>query len=140
MCVNFIQKWRELWFKVDSERKIFEKLFMAILFTVRVFARNLLRGNHLTSNKPTHYLLDHGDFAHNAHTILRIFPISNLFSLLPRETMQSSVRLWASVDIGALTKELWIKVFSRVLQYFFTSSELFPQECATLFTPPNCGR
>ena len=31
--------------KVDSERQIFEKLFMAILFTLRVFARKLLRGN-----------------------------------------------------------------------------------------------
>ena len=32
-------------FKVDSERQIFEKFFMAILFTLRVFARNLLRAN-----------------------------------------------------------------------------------------------
>ena len=27
MCVNFIHKWRDLQFKVDSERQIFEKLF-----------------------------------------------------------------------------------------------------------------
>ena len=53
-----------------------------ILLTLRVFARNLLRGNRrrntffvfrfniwpgtrtlaFSSNKPTHYLLDHGDF------------------------------------------------------------------------------
>ena len=32
-------------FTVDSERQIFEKLFMAILFVLWVFARNLLRGN-----------------------------------------------------------------------------------------------
>ena len=76
--VNFIYKWRNLQFKVDSERQIF---FMAILFTRRVFARNLLGGNRrrnifrillwclawnsnpgFSSNKPTHYLLDHGDF------------------------------------------------------------------------------
>ena len=31
VCVNFIQKWRDLQFKVDS---FFEKLFMAILFTL----------------------------------------------------------------------------------------------------------
>ena len=82
VCVNFVHTWRDLQFKVDSERQIFfEKLFMAILFTLRVFARNLLRGNRrrnifrisfwclawdsnpgLSSNKPTHYLLDHGDF------------------------------------------------------------------------------
>ena len=71
--VNFIHKWRDLQFKVDSERQIlfFEKLFITILFNLRVFARNLLRGNHwkrnflyfglmpgLTSNKSTHYPLD----------------------------------------------------------------------------------
>ena len=72
VCVNFIHKWRD-WF--------FEKLFMAILFILGVFDRNLLRGNRrrnifcilywclaccsnpsLTSNKPTHYLLNYGDF------------------------------------------------------------------------------
>ena len=61
--------------------RFFEKLFMEICFTLRVFARNLLRGNRrrnpfrisfwcltwgsnpgFSSNKPTHYLLDHGDF------------------------------------------------------------------------------
>ena len=32
VCVNFIHKWRDLQFKVDSERQIFfEKLFMAVL-------------------------------------------------------------------------------------------------------------
>ena len=60
----------------------FEKsLFMAVLITLRVSARNLLKGNRrintfcisfwclawasnsgFTSNKATHYLLDHGDF------------------------------------------------------------------------------
>ena len=34
---------QHLQFKVDSERQIFEKFFMAILFSLRVFARNLLR-------------------------------------------------------------------------------------------------
>ena len=36
VCVNFIHKWRDLQFKVDSERKIFRETF--------------------------HYLLEHGDF------------------------------------------------------------------------------
>ena len=37
LCVNFIHKWWDLQFKVDTERQIlFEKLFMAILFTFRV--------------------------------------------------------------------------------------------------------
>ena len=68
--------------KSTPNDRFFEKLFTPILFTLRVFARNLLRGNRrrntfrisfwclawdsnsaLSSNKPTHYLLDHGDFA-----------------------------------------------------------------------------
>ena len=68
--------------KSTPNGRFFEKLFMAILFPLRVFARNLLRGNSRrntfnifffwclvwgsnpgsSSNKPTHYLLDHGDF------------------------------------------------------------------------------
>ena len=67
--------------KSIPNHRFFEKLFMAILFTLRVLARNLLRGNRrrntfrilswclawhsnpgFSSNKPTHYLLDHGDF------------------------------------------------------------------------------
>ena len=69
--------------KSTPNDRFFEKLFMAILFTLRVFARNLLRGNRrrytfpisfwclawdsnpdFSSNKPTHYLLDHGDFTY----------------------------------------------------------------------------
>ena len=39
----FVHTWRDLQFKDDSDR-FFKKLFMAILFSIRVFARNLLRG------------------------------------------------------------------------------------------------
>ena len=77
--VNFLHKWRGLQFKVDSEEQIIDKLFMEILFTLSLFARNLLRVNRrrnticiswqacgsnldFTSNKPTHDLLDYGDF------------------------------------------------------------------------------
>ena len=45
VCVNFIHKWRDLQFKVDSERHIFLRNFSWHLITHRVFARNLLRGN-----------------------------------------------------------------------------------------------
>ena len=70
--------------KSTANDRFFEKLFMTIIITVRVFARNLLRGNRrrntfrilfwclacgsypgFTSNKPTHYLLDYGDFVFN---------------------------------------------------------------------------
>ena len=43
----FIREWRDLQFKVDSERQIFGKLFIAILFILIVFVRNLLKGNRL---------------------------------------------------------------------------------------------
>ena len=67
--------------KSISNDRFFEKLFHAILFTLRVFARNLQRGCRrrstfcilfwclawgwnlgFTSNRPTLYLLDHGGF------------------------------------------------------------------------------
>ena len=44
VCVNFIREWRPLQFKVDSERQIFGEIFTwQALFTLRVFARNLLK-------------------------------------------------------------------------------------------------
>ena len=42
----FIRKSQDLQFEVDCERQMFEKLFIAILFTLRDFARNSLRGSH----------------------------------------------------------------------------------------------
>ena len=46
VCVNFIHKRRDLQFKVDSERQIFLRNFSwQFYFTLRVFARNQLRGN-----------------------------------------------------------------------------------------------
>ena len=46
VCANFIHKWRDLQFKVDSERQIVLRNFSwQFLFTFRVFTRNLLRGN-----------------------------------------------------------------------------------------------
>ena len=54
VSVNFLEEWHDLQFRVDSERQIFEKLFMEILFTLRNFA-----------NEPTHYRLDYGDSLRN---------------------------------------------------------------------------
>ena len=45
-CVNFIREWRDRQFNVVFERQIFLRNFiMAGLFSLRVFARNLLRRN-----------------------------------------------------------------------------------------------
>ena len=70
--------------KSTPNDRFFEKLFIVILFTLRVSARNLLRGNRrrnnfhilfwclawisktaFSYNKPTHYLLNHGVFVVN---------------------------------------------------------------------------
>ena len=72
VCINFIHKWWDLHFW---------KVFMAVLFTLRDFAKNLLKGNcqrntfcilfwclawgsnpGSTFNKLTHYQLDCGDY------------------------------------------------------------------------------
>ena len=83
VCVNFIHKWRDLQFKVDSERQILfwetfhgnfiysqsffqksaerkspKKYFLYFLFWCLAWGSN----PGFTSNKPTHYLLDHCDF------------------------------------------------------------------------------
>ena len=71
--------------KSTSNDRFFKKLFMVILFTLRVFDRNLLRGNRrrntfrisflclawdsnpdYSSNKPQHYLIDCVDYKHTA--------------------------------------------------------------------------
>ena len=63
-----------LQFEDDSMNDRFlRNFFTAILFTLRAFVRNLLRGSHrrwwpgirtqaFVSNKPTHYILDYGDY------------------------------------------------------------------------------
>ena len=74
VCVNFIHKWRDLQFIVDSERQIVWETFHSnFYFILRVFARNLLRGNRRRNTFRTSfwclawdsnpgYLLDHGYF------------------------------------------------------------------------------
>ena len=81
---------RYLKFKADSERYNCRKLFKAILYSLRVLARYLLRENwcrtniflniwnlnhSLTSNRPIHYLLDYGDYK-SLHTI-RAYTLSS---------------------------------------------------------------
>ena len=81
LFIYFIYTWRDLRFKVDSERQIFLRIFSWQFSYSQSFARNLLRENHrrntcrssfwclaqdtnpgFSSNKPTHSLLEHGDF------------------------------------------------------------------------------
>ena len=107
--------------------RFFEKLFMAILFTLRVFARNLLRGNRrrnlfcilfwcpnwgsyprFTSNKPTHYLLDHGD-NNWVKSYLRLYILNRSFLKYPKSTTNNSVirRIYVfEIRFGTLNKNL----------------------------------
>ena len=41
MCFNLIQEWQNLKFKIQSVRHILRNFLMAILFTLRVSAKNL---------------------------------------------------------------------------------------------------
>ena len=80
--VNFIRERRDLQFNVDSKRQIFEKLFHgSYIYTQRFCQKSAeskspkkyflyyifddwvgIRTQAFASNKPTHYMLDHGDF------------------------------------------------------------------------------
>ena len=97
--------------KSTSNDRFFEKLFMAILFTLRVFARNqqspraeeillyilfwcLAWGSNLgfTSNKPTHYLLGYGK------VYVRATVKSSFKSGIPETNLQHVVGMCKSVD------------------------------------------
>ena len=104
--------WRELQCKKSTPNdRFFEKLFMAILFYSQSFARNLLRANRwrntfcilfwclawrsnpaFKSNKPTHYLLDYGDF-----TKLYLVEIFNLMENWAQNTQNKYVHRWQPV-------------------------------------------
>ena len=85
VCLNFIREWRDLQFNVDFEQQIFEKLFQSRIYlpseclseicweeiAEEIFVFHIsfwwLTWNMnpgLTSNKPTHYLLDYGYFTY----------------------------------------------------------------------------
>ena len=88
VCVIFIHKWRDLQFKVDSERQLFWETFNGNFIYSQSFwqksaerksnRRNTFRilfwylawdlNRGFSSNKPTHYLLDHGDFLYSFQT------------------------------------------------------------------------
>ena len=73
VCVNFLYMSCETYsLKSTPKDRFLEKLFMAVLFALRVFVRNFDTDLGLTSDKPTHYLLDHGDFNHVIRFIIGI--------------------------------------------------------------------
>ena len=67
LCVLIIHKWRDLQFKVDSERHFFVKLFMGILFYAqekKYFSYFVLM---FGLGLEPYYLLDHGDLFISTH-------------------------------------------------------------------------
>ena len=82
VCVNFRREWRDLQLKVDSERQIFWETFSWQVYLLSEFLPEIcweevaeeiffvvcfddwpgIRSLAFASNKPTHYILDHGDF------------------------------------------------------------------------------
>ena len=90
MCVNFIREWRDLQFNVDSERQTFEKLFHGRFIYSQSFCQKsaerkspkkhflylisddypVIRTQAFASNKPIHYILDHGDFTNGFTNIV----------------------------------------------------------------------
>ena len=79
--VNLIHKWRDLKFKADSERQIFWETLPSNFIYSQSFCQKSAETNRrrntfcilfwclawgsypgFTSNKPTHYLLDYGDY------------------------------------------------------------------------------
>ena len=80
-CLNFIREWQDLQFNVDSERHIFEKGFHGRFIYSQNFCQKSakrtlpkkyfsyfifddwpgIRTQAYVTNKPTHYILDHGD-------------------------------------------------------------------------------
>ena len=93
--------------QLTSNDRFFEKLFMANLFTLTVFPRNLLKGNRRrnnfcisfwclvwgsTSNKPTHYPLNYGDFGYR----LSWFVISSTYSFLKNDDRAPNTAIWTS--------------------------------------------
>ena len=75
VCFNFIHEWWDLQFKIDSEIQFYSQSFCQkstegkeaeeiFSFLCLTWVLN----SCLTSNKPTHYLLNYGDFYVYTHT------------------------------------------------------------------------
>ena len=75
VCFNLIREWIDLQFNVDSERHGFKAAFhgnFIFIFSFLCLTWNL--NMSLTSNEPTHYLLDYSDIK------LQKFPHSKTFN------------------------------------------------------------
>ena len=87
VCVNFIRKWRDLPFKVDSEQQGRQQIFWETFHGNFIYSVNFCQksaerkspkkyffcvlfwpGARTLTNKPTYYLLDYGDFTHRLIT------------------------------------------------------------------------
>ena len=72
LCVLILSvKWRDLQFKADSERQILWETFHGNFYLLSDFLPENWGSNPgFSSNKPTHYLLDHGDIKTIHYTLM----------------------------------------------------------------------
>ena len=123
--------------------RFFEKLFIAILFTLRIFVRNRRRNTfHIlfwrlawgsnpgfTSNKPTHYLLDYGEF-NNDNIYCLIILTGNFSSKMNKEIPLQSM---------AIVKGKFKKIFSSFFLKHFPTKKVYGgpfNNFLILFKPP----
>ena len=112
MCVNFIRERRDLQFNVDSERQIFWGTFSWQFYYSQSFCQKSaerkspkkyfffflyfifddwpgIRTQAFVSNKPTHYILDHGDFWASNMAILLIKVATKMKMIFLRKDVSS---------------------------------------------------
>ena len=133
--------------RLTSNDWIFEKLFHGkFIFTLRVFARNLLRGNRrrnifciliwrlayatnpgFTSNKSTYYLLDYGDFHFHSTHIVCVNSVHEWFTVAEKLFMvfrafDTNLREEVVVEIF-LHISFWLKCLTWGLNYGLMSNK-----------------
>ena len=136
VCVNFIHERRDLQLKSTPNDRFFKKLFMAISFTLWIFARNLLRGSRqrnififpcwclnwnlnrgVMSIKPTLFLLDSSDFAYfRTFSKIIYFAKLSIFGIFAK-----------SIHLATLSKIICFGTFSKTILFciFFSNIKKF---------------
>ena len=122
---NYLCMWRRLQFKVVSKRQISEKHFMAILFTFRVFARNLLE------------CVIHHCWRYESSRLTELFSNVAIMELLTQKFIAAIRRIWQYFIRGfELVWNEWLGYFSififgwnvRNLSQFLVECNVFRME------------
>ena len=131
VCVNFMRERRDLKFKVDIERNFIYSQSFARNLLKRSRRRNIflyfifddwpgIRTQAFGSNKPTHYVLDHGDFILEWRTVdggnfkfqTRNSSHSSLVGLIsssPSSDISDKIKPWKTISKPDKSSESKIK-------------------------------